>query len=1110
MLFSKRITLLLTSTIAVLFCMSTAYAEVQNLVTINPDASSPGCEESLTCFVPNDIVINKGESVHWKNTASTSHAITSGEPMAGTPGTVFESGFLPSGDSYSNLFSETGTYSYFCLLHPWMAGNVHVVDHNNQKQSEPAKSCADPRIFFSKEIIHKPIFEDFENYCRYVKNLQDENFAYKVEMPKKPEKSMYGIVSDNAKGTKSLVALISVDREHDKNSSITNIGATHHGILHVASFDRHLVTLSADVYADNLNGGGSPAAGARAITGITYHTGDDFKTIGIVSHYNGDHHGGKSFMDIGVEHATLFVDDKKSQRIWKHLEYDVRELYNKNGFGNYDADVTSWSLSIGGWAYVSTMSKSTWQVNLDNLIVSDGTNMQHIPSPIYQRSVGIEPHDVMCPTGKSLALKISNSEPICVNDSSLDRVFEMGLAIPGNPDATKNISKKITSDKKYFTSLLKDHILSRAPTATTYSIDEMIQYVEYTKYKSSILDKVTQSYNLEYMMWDSDSLEESIQLDSATVESARSSFRESGESSGSFILNDLTDEDSFRLEYTDMGGKEHSTTNIHVIGVDEPDFVKNNAENIHVISGDGNIATVDASLKKYSKVLSQNIIGDVEPRYMLLHEEKLVVLSDGTDGTDITTLDMSQQTPKVISHLFVDAPLYKARMINDVIYIMTESNLFASDGPVTLYDKGTSKIIHTAPMTYFTKSLNVDAVLNTITAINLTDIANSKSTSYVLGSSDTTYVTNNNIYFTQNYPYPNMKNIDKAEVILVEYLIDQMEPYQLVSLYDLKNNLDNINDDIIKNKMIHIILNTYDIKHRESLYKLATDAIGDDFFTFNYYDNPTAIHKIAIDGTNVKYVTSGSVTGDVSDQFALDEKDGHLRIVTTTWNTGRQTNVHVLDENLSMVGLLEGIAPGETLHSTRFSGDWLYIVTFRQVDPFFVIDVSTTQPEILGELKIPGFSEYLQNYDDTHVIGIGRDTGTNMWGGTDILGIKISMFDVTDFDNPVETDNVVIGDWQTDSASIVEHKSILLDKQKKLLSIPVTSNGKLDFFVYTINDNYTFDLHSKIPHELDTQKPNHMRSLYIGDTLYTVTPKMIKANNINEHNQTLDSILLVR
>ena len=127
----------------------------------------------------------------------------------------------------------------------------------------------------------------------------------------------------------------------------------------------------------------------------------------------------------------------------------------------------------------------------------------------------------------------------------------------------------------------------------------------------------------------------------------------------------------------------------------------------------------------------------------------------------------------------------------------------------------------------------------------------------------------------------------------------------------------------------------------------------------------------------------------------MDEKDGKFRIITSQWSPDRSTNLHILDENLGKYASLTGLGKDENFQSSRFIGDKLFLVTFQQIDPLFVIDLSRPQnPKVLGELKIPGYSTYLHPYDENHLIGLGYDTKTNQWGGTQNSGIKLDLYQI--------------------------------------------------------------------------------------------------------------------
>ena len=297
----------------------------------------------------------------------------------------------------------------------------------------------------------------------------------------------------------------------------------------------------------------------------------------------------------------------------------------------------------------------------------------------------------------------------------------------------------------------------------------------------------------------------------------------------------------------------------------------------------------------------------------------------------------------------------------------------------------------------------------------------------------------------------------------------------------------------------------------------------------------TIIHKISINEGNIDYVAKGEVRGYLLNQFSLDEYNSSLRVATTynAWTREKSViynNVYVLDENMKQIGTLEKIAPEERIYSTRFMGDKLFMVTFKQVDPLFVIDLSDkTKPEILGYLKIPGFSEYLQMYDETHLIGIGKDTYTEK-EITRTKGVKISMFDISDFENPKEVDTVTIGDEGSYSEAENDHKALLLSKSKNLLVLPITEvTGKYEYdkngyyrnniwqgaYIFSLSET-GFEEKGKISHDEEREDTtnyyypdynfNIKRSLFMDDNLYTISTKKIKINNL----ETLDEIKEVK
>jgi hypothetical protein len=201
------------------------------------------------------------------------------------------------------------------------------------------------------------------------------------------------------------------------------------------------------------------------------------------------------------------------------------------------------------------------------------------------------------------------------------------------------------------------------------------------------------------------------------------------------------------------------------------------------------------------------------------------------------------------------------------------------------------------------------------------------------------------------------------------------------------------------------------------------------------------IHKfdIAASPNEAIYKGSGTIAGWVLNQFSMSEKDGILRVATTLgqWTENFSNSVVTLKEDgggLVKVGELTGIAPGEQLYAARFLGDKGFLVTFLRTDPLFTIDLSDpANPTLAGELLMPGYSTYLHPMDDTHLLAIGLqgDESGSVWG------VKLSLFDVSDFANPREVASEAIGGYDAYSAAQYDHHAFLYYAKFDMLAIPI-------------------------------------------------------------------------
>jgi uncharacterized secreted protein with C-terminal beta-propeller domain len=174
---------------------------------------------------------------------------------------------------------------------------------------------------------------------------------------------------------------------------------------------------------------------------------------------------------------------------------------------------------------------------------------------------------------------------------------------------------------------------------------------------------------------------------------------------------------------------------------------------------------------------------------------------------------------------------------------------------------------------------------------------------------------------------------------------------------------------------------------------------------------------------------------------------------------------------LNIIGSLEGLAKGERIYSARFVDDRCYLVTYQQIDPFYVIDLATpTEPKVIGLLNVPGFSDYMQPYDQNTIIGVGRENDN----------VKISLFDVTNVTSPREISKYAIqATWSYSDVSN-DPKAFLFDNitPQNGLVLKGTITQQQDI----INTNGSLDIN---------------RALYIGNVLYTISDGMVQMNDLN-------------
>ena len=539
--------------------------------------------------------------------------------------------------------------------------------------------------------------------------------------------------------------------------------------------------------------------------------------------------------------------------------------------------------------------------------------------------------------------------------------------------------------------------------------------------------------------------------------------------------------------------KDYSTTNIQVENVDEADIVKTDGDYIYSISEDNVIITNVKDPKQPKVVATIQSEDDDIPEDIILYKDKLVVISTKGNQTQRyyynngmnTVVKIynitSREKPVLTKNYEMYEPYYTSRCIDNVLYVISSGNLRKEDDEIVVgYNEDNME-----------KELSVDKIKY------LKDVKTTKQT--LISTVDL--------------------NNETADIKLDSYLMNISNAYVSENaIYLLNQRYSN------DTKMpISLLFGLKGVFGLEDYYEMDSES--------GYY---TEIYKFDIK-ENVEYKAKTKVKGKTINQYSLDEKDNHLRIALYD-NDG--SRVAIFDEDLNQIGISDNVAKGEKMYSSRFIGDKVYFVTYKTIDPLFVMDLSNeTKPKVLGKLKIPGYSTYLHPYDENHIIGIGMETkeiinrnsnGKVISTTAKVVGMKMALFDVSNVNSPVQISSVVIGDSRTTSAILTNPKALLFSKEKSLIAIPVnnysqdfevTSSNNYEtminnytkyskpynaegYFVYNINVQDGFKLKGVITHEKTNatyyySNSKLLRGLYIDNNLYTVSETMIKVNELD-------------
>jgi len=515
------------------------------------------------------------------------------------------------------------------------------------------------------------------------------------------------------------------------------------------------------------------------------------------------------------------------------------------------------------------------------------------------------------------------------------------------------------------------------------------------------------------------------------------------------------------------GGTGFSGTNNHETGVDEPDLVKTDGKRIVTITDGGVLKVIDATSRQVTGTLP--IAGTpgetgktaVMATELLLFGDRALVLGadysrqDAVAGPQLTLVDLSGP-PKVLGRYTTDGALVDARQIGSTVRVVVRSAPRLEFPDTSKLDSDEARLaanrsaIAAAPLSAWLPRWSTDTANGQVDCTAVSRPAQYSGTALLtllsfdlragsLGSGDAVSVVADGDTVYANGP----------------------------SLY-------------VGNDQRWRVMSAPMIKRTGGAPPKAEPP-------------RTQLFKFDISGAGKpRYVAAGEVPGWLLNQYSLSEWNGHLRVATTDGPAQQQTSstVYILKQDggrLVETGHIGGLGKGERIYSVRFIGTAGYVVTFKQTDPLYTLDLQDpAAPKVVGELKITGYSAYLHPAGDGRLIGIGQEASEQ----GRIQGTQISLFDVRDPAHPTRlTQHQIPG---ASSEAEFDPHAFLYWPQSGLLVVPLSDRNDQGALVLSVSDKAITEV-GKIKHPI--RYSGIRRSLIIGGTLWTVSDQGLKAND---------------
>lgn len=503
----------------------------------------------------------------------------------------------------------------------------------------------------------------------------------------------------------------------------------------------------------------------------------------------------------------------------------------------------------------------------------------------------------------------------------------------------------------------------------------------------------------------------------------------------------------------------YSDTNIRQEGVAEGDIIKTDGKRLYILNGQ-KVQIVDIQNEEMEQLGAIRLEDDQNISELYIKEDKLIVVytrteyDDGENGyqsnykqyTVAETYDVSNpKEPKSVGEVTQSGSFHTMRISGDYVYLF--SDFYA----------------------------NVQA-------------AKRDTGSYI--------------------PEVNGKLMDSSNILLPQYI--RGSQYTVVSSFSLKNPDKKVDNKAVFGSAGLVYVSNENIYVCESYYNSEDSNV-----------TQTCIRKVAYKDGQLNAVGQTRIDGTLNDSFSIDEYEGNLRLVTTVSSTGNSSpfplvifdsrnvfgesnekdsnSLYILDENLEELSRIEGLAEDESVYSARFMGDTGYFVTYKQVDPLFSVDLSNPKkPEIIGKLKIPGFSDYLHPYGDGLLLGIGMDVDET---GTTTNGVKVSMFDILDPSDVKEVQKYVLEDTYSTNVSY-NYKAALISTDKNLIGFSAYGQSQ-HYYLFSYDEKEGF----QCIFDRELNGYSEARGVYSGDTFYVVAGNTVESYTMDSFKKIDDIVL---